>query len=263
MQKHSFIKRLVCILLCLTVLPVFPLSVSAKPAEAVISPLWAAPVYYRPSSKATLIGYLLPDTELTVFSKQGAYYQIDCYDMTGYIHQAFVEYRDYKYYVNPSAFHPDAKSYFEQPLRKSILLQRRLYSLALRQVGVPYVSGGTSPRGFDCSGFTQYIFSRLEITIPRSCDSQLGCGIIIPKEQLQCGDLVLFQRTTSHPGLSTHVGIYLGDGKLIHAGSKGITVVELNSAYFTKHYLCARRVILSDRPEITELGAIAAMQRAG
>lgn len=263
MQNHSFTKRLVCALLCLSVLLAFPLPVSAKPAEAAISPLWAAPVYHRPSSNSALIGYLLPDTALTVLSKQGAYYQIDCYDMTGYIHQAFVEDRLSEYYVNQSVFYPGAKSFFEQPFRKSILLQRRLYNLALDHVGVPYVSGGTSPRGFDCSGFTQYIYSQLEIAIPRSCDNQLGCGIIIPKEQLQCGDLVLFQHTTSHPGLSTHVGIYLGDGKLIHAGSKGITVVDLNSAYFTKHYLCARRVILSDRPETTELGAIAAMQRTG
>lgn len=182
--------------------------------------------------------------------------------MTGYIHQEFVENRHLKYYVNHSAFHPDAKSFFAQPIRQSIFLQRRLYSLALAQTGVPYVSGGTSPRGFDCSGFTQYIYSQLGISIPRSCDNQLGYGIIIPKEKLQCGDLVLFQRTTAQPGLSTHVGIYLGEGKLIHAGGRGITVVDLNSAYFTQHYLCARRIVLSQRPEVSKLGVIAAMQQA-
>ena len=262
MRNHIRIKRLVLALLCLTIFLALPLPVSAKHAEISIVPQWAAPVHHRPNSSSALIGYLLPDTQLTILGQQGAYYQIDCYDMTGFIHQSFVKDSGNKYYVNRSVFHPDAKGFFAQSIRQSILLQRRLYSLALKQVGVPYVSGGTSPRGFDCSGFTQYIYSQLDISIPRSCDSQLGFGIIIPKEQLQCGDLVLFQRTTTQPGLSTHVGIYLGDGKLIHAGGRGITVVDLNSTYFTQHYLCARRIILSLRPEITELGILAAMQLA-
>lgn len=255
-------KRLALALLCLTVFLAFPLPVSAKPVEISVAPQWTAPVYHRPNNNSALIGYLLPDTELTVLSHQGVFYQIDCYDMIGFIHQSFVKNTGDRYYVNRSVFHPDAKSFFVQPIRQSIFLQRRLYSLALSQVGVPYVSGGTSPRGFDCSGFTQYIYAQLGISIPRSCDSQLGYGIIIPKEQLQCGDLVLFQRTTAQPGLSTHVGIYLGEGKLIHAGGKGITVVDLNSAYFTQHYLCARRIILPQRPEISVPGVIAAMQRA-
>ena len=263
MRNHILIKRLVLALLCLTILFAFPLPVSAKPTVILASHQWAAPVYYRPTDRSALIGYLLPDTALTVLDQQGEYYQIDCYDMIGFMHQSFVNKDSSGYYVNHSVFQQDAKSFFEQPIRKSIFLQRRLYALALDQVGVPYVSGGTSPRGFDCSGFTQYIYSQLQISIPRSCDQQLGYGIIIPKEQLQCGDLVLFQRTTAQPGLSTHVGIYLGNGKLIHAGGRGITVVDLDSAYFTQHYLCARRIILSARPEIMELGAISAMQPAG
>lgn len=238
-------KRLICLLLCVSVILTVALPVFAKNVS--LSFLDAAPVYYRPSSNSTIIGYMRQGTELTVLNRQGQYYQIDCYDMNGFIHTDYAEERNGKYYVNLPANSPDAETFLERPIGNAIVLQRRLYSLATEQIGVPYVSGGTGPRGFDCSGFTQYVYRRLGISIPRTCDGQLGIGLIIPKENLQCGDLVLFQRTTSHRGITTHVGIYLGDGKLIHAGGKGITVVELDSAYFAEHYLCSRRIILSER----------------
>lgn len=250
MELQLFGKRALCFLLCLWLILIMALPVSAKPAPVPTSWQKTAPVYYRASSSSTLIGCLKDGTQLTVLRQQGQFYQVDCYDMNGYIHQNFVAFKKGQHYVNCSAYDTEATDFIERPISDSIFLQRRLYTLALAQVGVPYVSGGTSPRGFDCSGFTQYIYSQLGISIPRSCDGQLGCGIIIPKENLQCGDLVLFQRTTSQRGITTHVGIYLGDGKLIHAGGRGITVVDLNSSYFTQHYLCARRVIVSDRPKL-------------
>lgn len=218
---------------------VLTIPVSAKPASLELIYLKAAPVFYRATDASTCIGYLPQDTVLTVLDQQDEYYLIDCYDMTGFIHQRFVRFDNGEYRVSYSANTP----FLQRPVSVGFLLQRRIYALSTAQLGVPYVSGGSSPRGFDCSGFTQYVFAQIGITIPRTCDGQLGIGLIIPKESLRCGDLVLFQRTTSHPGISTHVGIYLGDGKLIHAGSQGITVVELESSYFQTHYLCARRII--------------------
>lgn len=247
-MKHPPLrKRLLHLLLCLVAILPMALPVYAKPA---IPPVDAAPVRYKASNNATIIGYMLHDTELTVLDRQGQFYRIDCYDMTGFIHTAHVVKRNDQYYVNLPKFHIEAAHFSKQSIGDGILMQRRLYTYALAQVGVPYVSGGTSPRGFDCSGFTQYIYNQLGISIPRSCDGQLGSGLIIPKEELQSGDLVLFQRTTAQRGISTHVGIYLGDGKLIHAGGRGITVVDLDSAYFVEHYLCARRIILSEKPHI-------------
>lgn len=247
-MKHPPLrKRLLCLLLCLVAILGTALPVNAKSVSSLVD---AAPVRYRASSDSTIIGYMLHNTALTVLDRQGQYYRIDCYDMTGFIHTNHVVKRNGQYYVNLSKFHIEAAHFSMQTIGDGIVLQRRLNTYALAQVGVPYVSGGTSPRGFDCSGFTQYIYNQLGFSIPRSCDGQLGSGLIIPKENLQCGDLVLFQRTTSQRGLSTHVGIYLGDGKLIHAGGRGITVVDLDSAYFAGHYLCARRIILSEKPRL-------------
>ena len=260
-MKHLPVhKRLLCLLLCLGTVVSAALPVFAT--NALPSPDDAAPVYYRASSDSTVIGYLPQNSEITVLACQGEYYRIDCYDMAGYIPKDLVVSENGTYYIDIPGNYAGTEQFLAHPIGKGIVLQRQLYTYALAQVGVPYVSGGTSPRGFDCSGFTQYIYNQLGISIPRTCDGQLGSGLIIPKEKLQCGDLVLFQRTTSHRGISTHVGIYLGDGKLIHAGGRGITVVELNSSYFTEHYLCARRIIVSEKPNITISSVVSSMHES-
>lgn len=247
-MKHP-IHRLLCVLLCLPLILGMAIPASAKPNDLSISYLHAAPVYYRATANSTCIGYLADGTPLTILEQTGDYYKIDCYDMEGYLHIDFVKKLGDEYYVNSLSKNNLASEFLTYPVSMTISLQRRLYTYATAQIGVRYLSGGTSPRGFDCSGFTQYIYRQLNIDIPRTCDGQLGAGLIIPKEQLQCGDLVLFQRTTSYRGISTHVGIYLGDGKLIHAGSKGITIVDLESSYFVQHYLCSRRMITSQKTQ--------------
>ena len=255
-MKHLTLRtRLLCLLLCLSAALAMALPVCAKPIPSTL--ISAAPVYHRPDRNSTVIGYMPENTELHVLGRCGKYYRINCYDMVGFIHEDFVIRRSCEYYVNQSAVHKNTVHFPEQTIGNSIIMQRRLYNYAMAQVGVPYVSGGTSPRGFDCSGFTQYIYHQLGISIPRTCDGQLSSGLIIPKEELQCGDLVLFQHTTAQIGLSTHVGIYLGNGKLIHAGGRGITVVDLNSAYFIEHYLCARRIIVSEKPRFVISSAAA------
>lgn len=237
--------RATAALLCLLTLLTLALPVSAKVALTDEHVQHVVPVYHRASDDSTVIGYLAHGTPLAVLEQCGEYYRIDCYDMTGYIHASLTAVKDGEYYVNHKLNGQRLAAFPRLPYRQYISARSSLSRVAMAQVGVPYVTGGSSPKGFDCSGFTQYVYAALGISLARTCDGQLSAGIIIPKDQLQCGDLVLFQRTTGRSAISTHVGIYLGDGKLIHAGSRGITVVELNSAYFTEHYLCARRVLLS------------------
>lgn len=117
----------------------------------------------------------------------------------------------------------------------------RLLIHAKRYLGVPYAWGGTSPDGFDCSGFTQYVFGLNGISLPRTADVQYEVGAPVRYEQLQPGDLVFF--STYEPGPS-HSGIYLGDGRFISAtSSRGIAIDRMQSSYWGSRYVGARRVI--------------------
>jgi cell wall-associated NlpC family hydrolase len=115
-----------------------------------------------------------------------------------------------------------------------------LITTAQKYMGVPYVWGGETPAGFDCSGFTQYVMKQNGIAIPRTAAEQYAAGTPVAKANLQVGDLVFF--TTYKPGAS-HVGFYMGGGKFIHAssGAKEVTVSNLDAAYYTQHYIGARR----------------------
>lgn len=119
-------------------------------------------------------------------------------------------------------------------------LVRRVVQAALGYQGVPYVFGGTSPNGFDCSGFTRFIFAQAGIDLPRTADAQYEVGQNVSNGQLQSGDLVYF--TTYESGAS-HVGIYLGNGQFISAtSSRGIAIARMDSGYWGERYLGARRV---------------------
>lgn len=109
-------------------------------------------------------------------------------------------------------------------------------------LGVPYVWGGVSPSGFDCSGFTHYALLENDIIVPRTAADQYKMGTWVPRSQLMPGDLVFF--STYKPGAS-HVGIYLGNNQFIQASSgRGqITISDLNKNYYSNHYLGAKRII--------------------
>jgi cell wall-associated NlpC family hydrolase len=116
-------------------------------------------------------------------------------------------------------------------------LLTQITTMARRFIGVPYVWGGTTANGYDCSGFTMRMYKLAGIPIRRLADEQYYQGK--PTSAPVPGDLVFF--TTYLPGPS-HCGIYLGDNLFIHASSrKGITIDSLNTAYYKKRYLGARR----------------------
>ena len=116
----------------------------------------------------------------------------------------------------------------------------RLLNIAMRFGGVPYVWGGETPAGFDCSGFVQYVFRQIGINLPRTADVQYELGRKVLQSELQPGDLVFFE--TYEPGAS-HDGIYVGEGKFIAANSgTGVAVVSLGDPYWSSRYLGARRL---------------------
>ena len=114
---------------------------------------------------------------------------------------------------------------------------------AMKYIGTPYVYGGSSPRGFDCSGFTSYIYRQLGISLNRTAAGQASNGVFVSKSELLPGDLVLF-RPYSGGGIG-HVGIYVGNGNMVHSPKPGysVCVESINSGYYGSRYVGARRII--------------------
>ena len=108
--------------------------------------------------------------------------------------------------------------------------------IAMRYLGVPYRWGGASPSGFDCSGFTMYVFAQVGVSLPHYTGSQWAMGSPVSRDQLQAGDLVFFN------GLA-HMGIYVGGGNFIHAPHTG-DVVKISSmtGWYSSTYVGARRL---------------------
>jgi cell wall-associated NlpC family hydrolase len=124
--------------------------------------------------------------------------------------------------------------------QQALALDARITGTALRYLGVPYVWGGTSFGGVDCSGFVWAVFAKNGIYLPRTADAQFEEGRRVLTRDLRAGDLVFFQ--TYALGAS-HVGIYLGNGKFVHASSSnGVRVDQLTEDYYSSRYLGARRL---------------------
>jgi cell wall-associated NlpC family hydrolase len=124
-------------------------------------------------------------------------------------------------------------------LARTSRMATELTRSALRFLGVPYAFGGTSTSGFDCSGFVQHVFAMLGVALPRTADAQYDAGhraVGGPHP----GDLVFFD---TYGGVS-HVGIYLGGGKFVHASSShGVMVSRLSESYWASRYVGAKRLI--------------------
>ena len=113
-------------------------------------------------------------------------------------------------------------------------------------LGKPYVWGAQGPNSFDCSGFTYYVFkNKAGIVLPRTSSAQSKYGTYVSKSNLKAGDLVFFDTNGANDGNVSHVGMYIGNGQMIHAsyGQKKRVIANFNDSYYQKAYVNARRVL--------------------
>ncbi len=119
----------------------------------------------------------------------------------------------------------------------------KLISVGKQFLGVKYQFGAKagSTIAFDCSSYTQYIFKKIGVSLPRTSSSQATVGTKVAKANLKAGDLVFFKR----PGVSGigHVGVYIGSNKMLGASGDKVQISSLKTSYWTKNYVTARRVL--------------------
>ena len=130
-----------------------------------------------------------------------------------------------------------------QPSRSGDRGRYDVVSVAQRHLGTPYRWGGTSPGGFDCSGFTTYVYRQFNVGLPRTAGGQASYGTSVSRYALVPGDLVFF---TCGSNSINHVGIYCGNNQFIHSSSPrsgGVIMSSLNERYYSSRYAGARRVL--------------------
>lgn len=234
--------RIFSLVLCLACMTGLVLPVSAAPGQAAAGQTMTTVVRNGTGRNAAVIGQMEDGAAVTVLEEKGDYYKVSCYERTGYIAKTQIRQEGDTYYVNcdPESSQTRLLTYTDHA--DALVLRHSLMALAREQLGKPYIYGSTGTRGFDCSGLTYYLFGQHEISLNRTASQQLQNGIVVPREALQVGDLVFFRESgCSKP--ASHVGIYVGNNQMIHAGSRGIEYADLDMEYYAKYYIGARRVV--------------------
>jgi len=155
---------------------------------------------------------------------------------------------------NERKFSDNSKDDLQKGFDKQQDLRTRFAMEVQRFMGAPYVWGGASPAGTDCSGLVRTVFRRaLGIDLPHSAQQLYEYGRPVAKEELQLGDLVFFREP--YGSKISHVGIYLDQGQFVHASlSAGVTLSDINSSWYSRIYIGARRVLDDDVFEETMKG---------
>ncbi|WP_346936247.1 SH3 domain-containing protein [Clostridium sp.] len=176
-------------------------------------------------------------SKLPIISYTNGWYNVKVGNTTGYISCDYVTIADENQSSNPIVK--------ETPLIQSNYTGEDIVAKAEEYLGVPYLWGGFTPVGFDCSGLAQYVYKQLGIYIERSTYYQVHQGIIVDRNQLKPGDLIFFTTNDDDPNDISHVGIYKGNDLFIQAPKPGdcVRVSNLNSAYYSNRYYIAKRII--------------------
>ncbi|NCC67773.1 MAG: CHAP domain-containing protein [Clostridia bacterium] len=180
-----------------------------------------------PSLSATVIGKFSNGVKMTVLGVYGGWYKVQYGTMTGYIYSDYFSLNGGVSGITQSA----------------ASMGDTIVATAKKYLGTPYVWGGTSTSGFDCSGLVYYVYKENGYTINRTAATIYNNGVAVDREDLQAGDVICFSNS-SGSGIG-HVGIYIGDGQFIHSSSSDgcVIISSLSTSYYNNHYVAARRIV--------------------
>lgn len=214
-------------------------------------------IRYGPSENGTKIDELRSGEEVDVIGFTNGWYKVKYDDTIGYVRSDLLTLLEKpatnKGSAAPADFAMDSSSSGGSSSGGSSTggntsggssssgsIGQQIATYAQSFVGYPYVYGGSSPSGFDCSGFMQYVFAQFGYTINRTATGQLQNGYYVSYDNMQPGDIVYFGSGSS----ASHVGMYIGNGNFVHAqsSSTGVVISSLSESYYAGRYLCAHRI---------------------
>ena len=192
---------------------------------------------YPDVNNSEVVGQLSAGMEVSILNKVGKYYKISMNGNNGFV---YADYIDSKFgslveeveleevcdTVNDKTNSDSVQS--DEKATEKVSAGEKAVAIAMKYLGNPYVYGGTSlTNGTDCSGFTQGVMKLMGVNIPRTSKAQSKFGTLVPRSQLQKGDLLFFGESVSS---IFHVGLYIGDGKMIHASTPSTGII-ISDAY--------------------------------
>lgn len=196
------------------------------------------------STSSEKIDSLSKNTEVTILGEEDGWYKVKVKNQTGYISKKYIS--DKKVEEVTSRASDSARQIQESKQTETTPAATvaptgsqgaDVVAFAKQYLGYKYVAGGSSPStGFDCSGFTSYVYKNFGISLNRTSSGQRSNGVAVDKANLQPGDILCF---------SGHVGLYMGDNQFIHASNPkgGVKINSLSDSYYVKNYITARRVL--------------------
>lgn len=190
-----------------------------------------------PALDGEILATLGMDSPVSIKSFENGWYNIITQnDIEGWVHQDYIT-----IVLDGNTSADVSRSAERMPIMSKIV------DVAKKYLGIPYRYGSNGPSSFDCSGFTSYVFKSAGYSISRSSRDQAHNGEKVTKSDLKAGDLVFFDTSGKIDGNISHVGIYIGDGRFIHASSgksaKKVVISELNEGYYKDRFVTARRII--------------------
>lgn len=193
-----------------------------------------AKVYQSASTKAKSVS-IKKGTEVNVIGTSGNWAKIERDGNTGYMRKAALE-----LYYEPEDVQEQEES------TEGMTRVEKVIAAAKEKLGCPYVYGCSGPNAFDCSGLVRYAYRTIGVSLTYSAQGQgYNEGEKVSYDELKAGDVVCFNTNDSDGDLSDHTGIYLGDGKFIHASSGGgkVMISSLSSGYYKRVFSWGRRII--------------------
>ena len=223
-------------------------TVPVENKKGYISASTSANIRETASTSATIINTLTRNTGVTIIGEEGDFYKIQYQDITGYIAKSLISDKPVEVTsrgtIDRQGTENSKQTNEATETSANATEGQKVVDFAKQYLGYSYVYGGTTPTGgFDCTGFTYYVYNACGHSLSRSCSVQSTTGTAVSKENLQAGDLLLFNNGSN--GSIGHVGIYIGDGMFIHAvnARRGVDTDTINSGYYYTYYYSARRII--------------------